>query len=302
MGQSKDIRTNGKYTPEERTSGSVRTSDDIRRQVSEAYTRAVGRPDEGGCCGPSCCSDSGGRGVVVESAGYEATSLEALPEDAVENAFGCGNPVAFSDLKVGETVLDLGCGAGIDLLLAALKVGPEGRVIGVDMTDEMLERARRNIAAAGYDNVEVRKGYIEELPVEDGSMDVIISNCVLNLSPDKPRVFAEIARVLAPGGRIHISDLVAESLPDWVRADADLYSSCIAGAISEEEYVQGLRAAGLGDAQVADRFVYDITQLEELLGSELSQGDAEQYRGLLSRTSQELDGKVASIMVTGHRS
>src|SRR5680860_1233716 len=136
----------------------------------------------------------------------------------------------------------------------------------------------------------------------DGSMDVIISNCVLNLSPDKPRVFAEIARVLAPGGRIHISDLVAESLPDWVRADADLYSSCIAGAISEEEYVQGLRAAGLGDAQVADRFVYDITQLEELLGSELSQGDAEQYRELLSRTSQELDGKVASIMVTGHRS
>src|SRR5680860_1216291 len=145
MGQSKDIRTNGKYTSEERTSGGVRTSDDIRRQVSEAYTRAVGRPGEGGCCGPSCCSDSGGKGVVVESAGYEATSLEALPEDAVENAFGCGNPVAFS---------------------------------------------------------------------------------VLNLSPDKPRVFAEIARVLAPGGRIHISDLVAESLPDWVRADADLYSSC----------------------------------------------------------------------------
>lgn len=280
---------------------SKRTSeDDVRRQVSEAYTRAVEGAGEGSCCAPSCCG-SGQKGVVVESAGYEAASLEALPEDAVENAFGCGNPVAFSDLEAGDTMLDLGCGAGIDLLLAAEKVGPEGRVIGVDMTDEMLNRARQNIAASGYENIEVRKGYIEELPVEDGIIDIVISNCVVNLSPNKPRVFAEITRVLAAGGRIRISDLVAEDLPQWVRDDSDLYSSCIAGAISEEEYVEGLRAAGLKEVGVADRFVYDLTQLEALLGSELPEGGAEHYRELLDRTSRELDGKVASIMVTGRK-
>ncbi len=275
-----------------------RSSDDIRRQVSEAYTKAVNT----GCgCGPGCCGEPRQKGTPVQSAGYQASQLEALPADAVENSFGCGNPTAFSDLLPGETVLDLGCGAGIDLLLAAEKVGPEGRVIGVDMTDEMLDRARRNIAAAGYENIEVRQGYIEDLPVETGAVDVVISNCVVNLSPDKPRVFAEIARVMAPGGRLRISDLVAEGLPDWVRGDADLYSSCIAGAVSEQEYVEGLRSAGLQEVDIDERLVYDVVQLRELLGSELVEGGNGHKDELLQKAATELDGKVASVLVTGRK-
>ncbi len=276
-----------------------RSSDDIRRQVSEAYTRAI----NSGCgCGPGCCGEPRQKGTVVQSAGYEASQLEALPADAVENSFGCGNPTAFSELRPGETVLDLGCGAGIDLLLAAEKVGPEGRVIGVDMTEEMLDRARRNIAAAGYENVEVRQGYIEDLPVETGTVDVVISNCVVNLSPDKPRVFAEIARAMAPGARLRISDLVAEDLPDWVREDADLYSSCIAGAVSEQEYLEGLRSAGLDEVGIDERLVYDIVQLRELLGSELVDDGENGHRDdLLQRAASVLEGKVASVLVTGRK-
>ena len=277
-----------------------KSSDDIRRQVSESYTRAVNTGS--GCgCGPGCCSEPRQKGTAVQSAGYQASQLEALPADAVENSFGCGNPTAFSELRPGETVLDLGCGAGIDLLLAAEKVGAEGRVIGVDMTEEMLARARRNIAAAGYDNVEVRQGYIEDLPVETGTVDLVISNCVVNLSPDKPRVFAEIARVMAPGGRLRISDLVAEALPDWVREDADLYSSCIAGAVSEQEYLEGLRAAGLEEVGIDERLVYDVVQLRELLGSELVDGANGRKDDLLQKAARELDGKVASVLVTGRK-
>ncbi|MBI4870652.1 MAG: arsenite methyltransferase, partial [Candidatus Riflebacteria bacterium] len=195
--------------------------------------------------------------------------LAALPADAVTNSFGCGNPVAFSEIQPGQTVLDLGSGAGIDLFLAADKVGPSGRVIGVDMTDAMIERARANAAAGGYLNVEVRKGVIEELPVEDGSVDWIISNCVINLSPDKPRVFAEIARVLKPGGRMLVSDIVASGLPEEVLKDPALYCSCISGAISLEAYLGGLRAAGLVEVAVRDRLTYDAPQLEAFFKSEL---------------------------------
>ncbi|GAB4256869.1 MAG: arsenite methyltransferase [Thermoleophilia bacterium] len=273
--------------------------EDVRRRVSDAYARAVTRG--GGCCGPGCSSEPRQKGVVVKSAGYDSAALDALPEDAVVNSFGCGDPVAFSELSSGETVLDLGCGAGIDLLLAAERVGLEGRVIGVDMTDEMLDRATKNIRASGFSNVEVRKGYIEELPVEDATVDVVISNCVVNLSPDKPQVFSEIARVLKPGGRIRISDLVAESLPQWVKENPDLYSSCIAGAITEAEYVAGLEAAGLTEVQIADRLVYDPAQLSELLGSELPESDAREYEDLLARASRELGGRVASVLVTGKK-
>ncbi len=233
-------------------------SDQIRREVAEHYTAAVAA---GGCCG-------GGRTVTTEvlQAGYSPAALETLPADAVQNAFGCGDPVAFSDLVPGETVLDLGSGAGIDLLLAAQKVGPEGRVIGLDMTEEMIRRARANVAAAGLTNVEVIQGVIEEIPLPDASVDVIISNCVINLSPDKPRVFAEMARVLRPGGRVRVSDIVAEGLPEWTRDVARLYASCISGAISEDEYLAGLRAAGLQDAAVLARLDYDEGQLREMVG------------------------------------
>ncbi|MDO8632640.1 MAG: arsenite methyltransferase, partial [Phycisphaerales bacterium] len=235
----------------------MKSSDQVRKEVSHAYARAVSRPvkTSGPCCGPVQ------KGVVVKLAGYDADEIAALPDEAVVNAFGCGNPLAYSEVREGETVLDLGSGAGIDLLLAARKVGPSGKVIGVDMTDAMIAKARDNIAAAGLRNVEVRKGLIEKLPVESDSVDWVISNCVINLSPEKGRVFAEIARVLRPGGRMLVSDIVVEELPDWVRRDVALYASCVSGAIREDEYLDGLRRAGLVDVEVRERIVYDEAQL-----------------------------------------
>jgi SAM-dependent methyltransferase len=240
---------------------------EIRDNVSKAYARAVTAPAaEGGCCG-----GSPQKGFVVKLAGYTSDELEALPGEAVVNSFGCGNPLAFSEVQPGDVVLDLGSGAGIDLLLASKKVGPTGRVIGVDMTDEMIEKARENILAADAGNVEVRKGIIEDLPVEDASVDWVISNCVINLSPDKRKVFSEIARVLKPGGRMQVSDIVVEKLPDWVRKSEAFYNTCIAGAISEGAYAEGLREAGLMDVEVLERIRYDTAQVKGLIDSELPQ-------------------------------
>ncbi len=236
----------------------------LRDQVSASYAKAVCAPSENGpCCTPIQ------KGVAVKVAGYTSEELEALPADAVVNSFGCGNPLAFSEVSAGDVVLDLGSGAGIDILLAGKKVGPTGRVIGIDMTDEMIARAQENIAASAMGNVEVRKGNIEALPVDPESVDWVISNCVINLSPEKPRVFAEIVRVLKPGGRMLVSDIVAETLPDSIRSSPALYSSCIAGAISEEDYLDGLRDAGLVDVEVRERIVYDDSQLEVFISSEL---------------------------------
>jgi SAM-dependent methyltransferase len=241
---------------------------EIRDRVSKDYARAVTSKDEGGasCCGGTPVQ----KGVVVKLAGYSDAELAALPPEAVVNSFGCGNPLAFSAVKEGQTVLDLGSGAGIDLLLAARKVGPTGRVIGVDMTDEMIAKANENIAASKLQNIVVRKGIIEELPVDTASVDWVISNCVINLSPEKHRVFREIARVLKSGGTMMVSDIVAEDLPDEVLKSPLLHSSCVAGAISEKEYIAGLEAAGLVDVEVLGRIVYDSNQIESFIGSELS--------------------------------
>jgi SAM-dependent methyltransferase len=241
------------------------TNQQVREKVTNAYAKAVSRPaNQGG----SCCSPAQ-KGVAAKLAGYTSEEIENLPPDAVVNSFGCGNPLAFIEVKEGEVVVDLGSGAGIDILLAAKKVGPTGRVIGIDMTDEMIARANENIGASGLANVEVRKGIIEKLPVESSSVDWVISNCVINLSPEKPKVFAEIARVLKPGGRMLVSDIVVEELPDWVRHNEALYNSCVAGAISEEEYLAGLREAGLADVEVKERIVYDAAQLDVFISSEL---------------------------------
>ncbi len=289
------------------TNKHTESADAIRKNVSEAYARAVIAP------APLSGGVIAQKGVAAQLAGYSADQLSILPADAVQNSFGCGNPLAHGELAEGEVVVDLGSGAGIDVLLAAEKVGPTGRVIGIDMTDEMIDRARHNIAEAGVDHVEVRKGLIEQLPVDDASVDWVLSNCVINLSPEKPRVFAEIARVLKPGGRMLVSDVVAEDLPDWVRQDAALYNSCVAGAISEADYLQGLRDAGLVDVAVRDRLVYDESQLAALAADELeggccgssggccgtamSGGLIAETRGLVEKAAADLTGKVSSIKV-----
>lgn len=271
-------------------------SDDIREQVSEFYTRVVRSGT--GCCGPtasSCC------GPTTQPSGFTARSsaygpdIAGLPDDAVVNSLGCGNPLAFSGVSPGDVVLDLGCGAGLDLLIAARKVAPTGRVIGVDMTDEMVNRARANAERANLARViEVRKGVIEDLPVESDSVDWVISNCVINLSPEKDRVFAEVARVLKPGGRISVSDIVVGDVPDWVRGSMALYASCLAGAISEEAYVAGLRRAGLVEVRVTERFLYDPTSLTALVASEVPVAVAGRNVPSAATLASDVEGKVWS--------
>jgi SAM-dependent methyltransferase len=279
-------------------------SQKIRETVSAAYAKAVSAPSEG--CG--CCSGPDPKGSAVKQAGYTRKDLESLPGEAVINSFGCGNPVAFSGVKEGDVVVDLGSGAGIDLLIAAKKVGPLGRVIGVDMTDEMIAKARENISAAGLSNTEIRKGIIEDLPVESGTVDWVISNCVISLSPEKPRVFAEIARVLKSGGRMLVSDMVVEDFPEWARRDEALYSSCVAGAISEAQYTEGLREAGLEGVEAQELFVVDGEQLVDFLRSELADGDsniaewaASNMDKTVNRTAQLLTGKLRSVQFSARK-
>jgi arsenite methyltransferase len=273
--------------------------DDKRKSVSEDYARAVRSPSK------SCCRSPVPKGVVAKLADYSDEEIAALPPDAVVNSFGCGNPLAFSEVKPGDVVLDLGSGAGIDLLLAAKKVGRTGKVIGVDMTDAMLEKARENIVAAGLTNIEVRKGIIEDLPVDDGSVDWVISNCVINLSPEKPKAFAEIARVLKPGGRMLVSDIVAEDLPPEISGNRRLYSSCLAGAIGEKAYLAGLREAGLVEVKVKDRLVYDTPQIEAFIGSELQEAGtgccSGQGNSFAKHWASRLQGRVASVKVAARK-
>lgn len=206
------------------------------------------------CCGPSstqssCCGDSG-------ALGYDPVELAALPEGA-DLGLGCGNPLAFAALRPGQTVLDLGSGAGIDCLLAAKRVGPAGRVIGVDMTPEMVEKARENAAKGGFGNVEFREGAIEALPVDDESVDVLISNCVLNLVPDKVTAFRETFRVLKPGGRLEVSDIVlVGELPEGMEDDLDSYVACLSGAVQKWEYMMCLRNAGYAWAGIQSETRY----------------------------------------------
>ena len=206
------------------------------------------------------------KGSLVKTAGYGEEELGRLPADAVQNSFGCGNPLAFAGVEAGQVVLDIGSGAGLDCLIAAARIGPTGRVIGLDMTPEMIERAQKNARGAGVVNVEFRLGDAEKMPVADDSVDWVISNCVINLSPDKPAVFREIARVLKPGGRVSISDIVAGELPTAIRKSRDAWTGCLAGAISEAEYLQGLEDAGLRWVRASSRLVYDATQLQGLFG------------------------------------
>jgi SAM-dependent methyltransferase len=231
------------------------TADELREQVRRRYAesaRAVAEGSEPSCCGSGeCCAEAGADGPTFVQAFYDAEQRGELPDAAVLASLGCGNPIAVADLHEGETVLDLGSGGGIDVILSAKRVGQTGTAYGLDMTDEMLALARQNARDAGATNVHFLKGTIEQIPLPSSSVDVVISNCVINLSTDKAAVLAEIARVLKPGGRVGVSDIVAEDhLTPVDRAERGSYVGCIAGALSGSEYVAGLEAAGLEDVSV----------------------------------------------------
>lgn len=245
---------------------------DIKQMVKETYGAIAQKPGTSCCAGSSCCDTA----AAAESIGYRSEDLTGIP-DGANLGLGCGNPLGIASVREGETVLDLGSGAGVDVFLAANRVGDSGRVIGVDMTPEMIETARRNAADGGYKNVEFRLGDIENMPVENCSIDLIISNCVLNLVPDKQRAFAEIVRVLKPGGRITVSDIVLDGdLPESIKNDTAAYCGCVSGAIQRDEYLQGLMDAGLADVTVTS--------------------EAGSSFGI-----SELDGIVKSITVTARR-
>jgi len=237
---------------------SIMKQNEIKKVVRERYGSIV--REESSCCAPaaSCCGSVNLTEEISKRIGYGKEDLSSVPQGA-NLGLGCGNPVAIASLKAGEIVLDLGSGAGFDCFLAAVKVGKEGKVIGVDMTPDMIDRARDNARKGNYTNVEFRLGEIESLPAADNSVDVIISNCVINLAPDKNRVFKEAFRVLKPGGRLMISDIVLlKELPDPIRDSIEAYIGCVAGATMKHEYLETIKNAGFKDLQVIDETNFPV--------------------------------------------
>jgi len=231
---------------------------EIKKAVREGYAKIASQGSS--CCGQSssCCGSAAVAQDISKKIGYAEEEMKAVPEGA-NLGLGCGNPVALASLKKGETVLDLGSGAGFDCFLAAQKVGAKGKVIGVDMTPEMLDKARENARKGKYKNVEFRLGEIENLPVADSSVDVIISNCVINLSPDKARVFTEAFRVLKPGGRLMVSDIVLlQELPDAIKNSVQAYIGCLSGAVMKAEYLRLIKKAGFKDVSILDESCFPI--------------------------------------------
>jgi SAM-dependent methyltransferase len=276
--------------------------EEIKEAVRDAYggiaRRHVGEPNQASCCGPSqardcCCGPSAVDVEVAESSTrlYSAEELADLPASVAEMSLGCGNPTAVAELQSGEVVLDLGSGGGLDCFLAAKKVGPEGRVIGLDMTPDMIKVARRNAKRVGATNVEFRFGEMEDIPLPDESVDVIISNCVINLSPDKDAVFRQAYRVLRPGGRISVSDIVLHrDLPEPIRGRLDAWAGCVAGALEESDYMSKMRAAGFVAVEVQSR---DFVKISEF-------ADWEGVREIVAAAgvaAQDLDSTVASVKV-----
>jgi SAM-dependent methyltransferase len=247
---------------------------DLKNAVREKYADAARRAREGrdaSCCGESVgCGPSGAGGLDPMTADlYDEVEKRSLPEGAVRASLGCGNPTALAALSAGEIVLDLGSGGGIDVILSARRVGPAGKAYGLDMTDEMLDLARRNQAEAGVTNVEFLKGEIENIPLPDGSVDVVISNCVINLSADKDAVLAEAFRVLKPGGRFAVSDVVVRGeVPAESRRGIELWVGCVAGALEETDYRDKLARAGFVDITIDATRIYDIHEAGELLSTE----------------------------------
>jgi arsenite methyltransferase len=266
---------------------------DVKELVKKNYG-AIAESASSSCCSVpaatcSCGSNTETAEGLSEAIGYSKTDLNSVP-DGANLGLGCGNPIALANLKKGETVLDLGSGAGFDAFLAANRVGKTGKFIGVDMTPQMLAKAKENAKKGNYTNVDFRLGEIEELPVEDNSVDAIISNCVINLSPEKPKVFKEAFRVLKSGGRLMVSDLVLkEKLPPSILKSAEAYVSCIAGAALKTEYIKAIMDAGFKDVKVVDEKTFPISWVL----------DSDQARELMKDTrisEEELQGAVNSVL------
>ena len=273
------------------------TSSDAERihvAVRERYARAA---KEAG----SCCDTTGSATDLIGRTLYSDEDAEALPEAALSASLGCGNPTMLADLHPGEVVLDLGSGGGIDVLLSARRVAPSGKAYGLDMTPEMLDLARRNQAEAGMANAEFLEGTMESVPLPDESVDVIISNCVVNLSPDKPAVLREAFRVLRPGGRLAISDIVLRrSLPEEILQVMGLWTGCVSGALLERDYAAELGRAGFGEVTVEPTHIYDKVDLTAMAGDLSAQGSIPE--GLdIDVTLTNLDGAVMSAFVRAHK-
>ena len=248
---------------------------EIKRAVKKRYAKFA---QENASCCPTCASKKGDITKQTEIIGYSANELKNIPESAILG-LGCGNPTALADLKEGETVLDLGSGAGIDVFLSANKVGESGHVIGVDMTKEMIKRAEKIAKENGYKNVEFRFGEIESLPVKDNAVDVIISNCVINLSPDKLQTFKEAFRVLKPGGRLMVSDLVTEGvLPDDIMKSFDAWSGCIAGALEKKVYLETIKKAGFRNVKIVSQNRYTQKEIDSRLVGKITSIKVRAYK------------------------
>ena len=271
---------------------------EIKKMVREGYAERV--KSGGSCCTPAkscCCGGDNTVRSISKSVGYADEEMDSVP-DGANLGLGCGNPTALASLLEGETVLDLGSGAGFDCFLAANKVGKQGKVIGVDMTPEMIEKARENAEKGGYRNVEFRLGEIESLPVADNSVDVIISNCVINLAPDKERVFAEAFRVLKPGGRLMVSDIVLlKELPDFIRNSVAAYVGCISGALMKDEYLGAIKKSGFQEINVLDEAIFPIGSVSD---DPMVQGIVREL-DLTEARIKEAENSVASIKVQGKK-
>src|SRR6266566_9420586 len=267
-------------------------SANIKEIVKEKYGQAALRGKSGSCCGTA--DASGTSCDPITSNLYDAAQKEQIPGEALQASLGCGNPTALAELSPGEIVLDLGSGGGIDVLLSAKRVGPQGKAYGLDMTDEMLALARENQGKAGIENVEFLKGEIENIPLPDNSVDVIISNCVINLSADKDRVLGEAFRVLRPGGRLAISDVVTRGpIPDEIREHVLLWVGCVAGALEETEYGTKLREAGFTNISLEPTRIFRIEDARTFLSG----------RGIdVDRIAPEVDGRFMSAFIRATKS
>jgi SAM-dependent methyltransferase len=274
------------------------TRQDVKKVVREGYAKIATQGSS--CCTPanSCCGGADLAQDMSKKIGYTEGELKAVPEGA-NLGLGCGNPVALASLREGETVLDLGSGGGLDCFLAANKVGKNGKIIGVDMTPEMIDKARKNARKGKYANVEFRLGEIENLPAADNSVDAVISNCVINLSPEKKRVFREAFRVLKPGGRLMISDMVLlKELPDFIKNSVEAYVGCISGAIMKEEYIETIKAAGFQKVKIIDETSFPV---EDIVNSQTAKAIIENL-GMPTEKLKELKdiaNSVVSIKVYG---